>query len=131
MNKYITILLLAFSGSAFSDSFSCIGERGAGVVFGEGIDITSQAYDASSRKFIHSNQTGKWRLFKYGEDKPFFDECANTKNGMRCGLSGDPGFGFFNHFEYGTFTIQFYRAKNNDIAQGIEAIFLAGKCSRI
>ena len=92
MNKYITILLLAFSGSAFSDSFSCIGERGAGVVFGEGIDITSQAYDA---------------------------------------VSGDPGFGFFNHFEYGTFTLQFYRAKNNDIAQGIEAIFLAGKCSRI
>ena len=131
MKKYIAILLLSFSGSAFADSFSCIGEKGAGVVFGKGIDITSQTYDASSRKFIHSNAKGKWQLFKYGEDKPFFDECTNTENGMRCELSGDPGFGFFNHFEYGTFTLQFYRAKNNDIEQGIEAILIAGKCLRI
>ncbi|MDH3630372.1 MAG: hypothetical protein OER98_04560 [Gammaproteobacteria bacterium] len=127
----IAILLLAFSGSLFAESYLCIGEKGAGVNFGNGITISSTEYDMSNQKYILSNRTGEWRLYRFGSEVSVFRECIESTTVMTCRVPNDPDVGFFTRHDYGTFRMLYYTGKNDDPEQGIVMTIMAGKCSKI
>jgi len=68
MSKYIAILLLAFSGSVFAETYLCIVEAGDGVSFDKKTSsLDSQVYADSSKEFVLSNDSGKWVVKRFGQ----------------------------------------------------------------
>ena len=85
MNKYIAILLLVFSGSAFADSYLCIGEEAGGVRK----DMQSRKYkglvlNAKDSKWVVTNEEdagalmeGHWVVKVFSDGGLYFYNCEN------------------------------------------------------
>ena len=58
MKKYIVILLLAFSGSAFAESYLCIADKATGFAFQDG-DWVSNEFNVGDEKYILRERSNK------------------------------------------------------------------------
>ena len=58
MKKYIAILLLAFSGSAFAESYLCIADKATGFAFQDG-DWASNEFNVGDEKYILRERSNK------------------------------------------------------------------------
>jgi len=79
MNKYIAILLLTFSGSAFAKSYVCISD--AVVAISHNYDDSSvdtpKTYDPKLHRFILTNNSGDWILKSMDSDFVLFHKCIS------------------------------------------------------
>ena len=123
MNKYITIILLAFSGSAFAETYLCIAEAGAGVSANESnTKFDAQVYDVSVFKFILSNSDGKWIVKDFGSEQIWL----TCESAFICRTLPNSPTSFGGYF---------LRSNKNDFtaswSQGGESLIVAGRCSKI
>ena len=126
MNKYVVILLLAFSGSAFAESYLCISEAAGGVreKFSLG-KINGLAYTTDT-KWVVRNESGSWLVTEYGRTAPSFDYCnIDTVNTIRCG--DHVGQVFYYHIDSGTYDTYMIRFSESYIDHVIER----GRCTKI
>ena len=69
MNKYLAILLLVFSGSAFAESYLCIAEAAGGVrSFINSNKMKGSSYDAGGAKWIVTGNNKDWEIKLFGTD---------------------------------------------------------------
>ena len=126
MNKYIAIILLTFSGSAFAEAYLCIAEEGAGVSINRTNNtFASNIYDVSGEKYVHSNSSGEWTVTKFG-DEEIWMPCTTQ---FYCAPPKAVGTYFFRDSE------NFFTASWMTIATSPHLvstdITVAGRCSQI
>lgn len=130
MNKYIAILFLVFSGSAFAESYFCAAEKGAGIVEWESGNTEAQIFDVSSQKYILTDSNGSWVVKHFGMDIILFDRCTA---GFHCDRSGEDFAGFFSFIKSrGTFTAYGINGpRNSNESQDFYYFVAIGRCSKI
>jgi len=143
MNKYIAILLLAFSGSAFADPWLCITEHAAGIVFENGKWLSARiAVDDSIEKYIVRklkksdtySDTHAYAVFPFGKDYSLFN-CASrpTDDGKMICLGG----GSNSTFNFSNITGRFVATyadgywRDLDDENSDTPLVTIGRCSKI
>lgn len=88
MNKYIAILLLAFSGSAFGEIFLCVTEAAASVRSSQKSNsYTTPDVDASGVRFVFEKNVSVKRFNKTDAWLPCSDNiCMLTEPGLYSGV---------------------------------------------
>ena len=127
MNKYIAILLLALSGSAFAETYLCIAEAGTGVSFNKSNNtFNAQVYDVSRHKFILSNGSGIWGVKFFGKENLFLP-CFSE---FSCYLDEGAYGGHFSKNRDNTFEATWSIIWDSD-SNVSESITVMGRCSKI
>ncbi len=84
MNKYIAILLLAFSGLAFAESYLCVAAAGSGVLENDKGEIIARIYNVEDEKWVVTDESGQWVVKKLGMDLAYFDSCDAVPTSLHC-----------------------------------------------
>jgi hypothetical protein len=127
MNKYITILLLAFSGSVYAESYLCIAEAAGGVRAGFKHENMEAHVYTTDTKWIVENESGNWVVTEFGNPSPSFDVCEHDiiMSTIRCGdHAGQVFYYHINSSVYDTYMIRFS-------STSIDQIVERGRCSKI
>ena len=126
MNKYIAILLLTFSGSAFAETYLCTAEAGAGVSFDKKTSsFDSRVYNVSSEEFVLSNNSGKWVVKRFGQEKVWLP-CQTE---FVCERQDGSYAGHFIKYDNSNFTAMwFVTHSDTDVS---EDVTMRGRCSKI
>ncbi len=123
MKIYIAILLLAFSGSAFADSYLCVAEVGAGIVEEES-KIRAKVFDVSDAKWIITNESGKWVVKQLGQEFANFDICDSH---FHCEAST----GWAGYFRFYSKALKFEAVTFGLVNDNASRALQMGSCSKI
>ena len=115
MNKYIPILLLAFSGSAFAETYLCVASAGSGVLENDKGEIIARIYNVEDEK---------WLVKKLGVDLAHFNSCGTFPTGLQCEYT-DGWAGFFHLQTYNGTYIALTMGEGGSITAQM------GRCSKI
>ena len=129
MKKYIAILLLTFSGSAFAEAYLCIPEAAAGIRYNPKNDSYYKAvlFDPDQYKFIQSNSSGKWTVKTFELDATAYEYCE-TK--FYCLRSKDNIGDYFIRFNANQFEALLSSITNLETGAANKILYM-GKCSKI
>ena len=123
MQKLAALLLALVSSSAYAETYLCVAEAGAVVEDSQG-SITAGVVNVSQRKYLLTNEGGKWVVKELGMDAPFFDECPSPYFCERAdGYAGT----FFRSRSTGVFTIVWLTQNKG----ANEIVVAKGKCSKL
>lgn len=122
MARIIALILLTVSNFAYAESYLCIAEAGAGVEHG-GKAIYAAVYDVSDKKYIQTNEGGKWVVKELGNETPIFDKCSTSSFCERKEMYG----GTFIRSSDGVFTIVWLAGNNVTVTMYVAK----GRCSKI
>ena len=128
MNKYIAIILLAFTGPAYAETYLCIAEAGAGVSYDKGKHtFGSQTYDVSTIKLIQSNNSGEWVAKAFGDEDIWLD-CASEFMCRTVPEVPQAYSGYFWRKSENKFVASWSTTRDSGVR---EAITVWGRCSKI
>ena len=123
MKIYIAILLLAFSGSAFADSYLCVAEVGAGIVEEES-EMRAKVFDVSDAKWIITNESGKWVVKQFGREFAHYDSCDSQ---FHCEASA----GWAGYFRFYSKALKFEAVTFGLVNDNASRALQMGSCSKI
>jgi len=124
--KYVLILSAFLSSNVFSETYLCIGDKGAEIT-STGQTIHSQVVSAENLKLILSNESGKWELKYHGGAPTGLDKCIN---GALCETSGDGFGGTFFKNKSNVFTFHTLRNYPNNQHKVTDAL-IKGLCTKL
>ena len=124
--RYFLILTAFFSSNVFSETYLCIGDKGAEVT-SIGQTINSQVITAENLKLILSNESGKWTLKYHGGAPTGLDHCIN---GVLCKASGDGFSGTFFKNRSNVFTLHTLALDSNS-PNAITDALIKGLCTKL
>jgi hypothetical protein len=124
MLRTFVALTLIIPSLALSDTFVCVPEKGSGVTTGGNKPIASALYDASTVKWIMTNERGDWRVKQLGEDVDTFDKCTSQ---FFCERSTGYAGVFMRDPDDGTFQVTWITVDG----ERKTLLVAAGKCSKL
>jgi len=129
MNKYIAILLLAFSGTVFAESYLCIPEAAAGISYNykQLNNYQSHKFNEDQYKFLQTNESGKWIVKIYELGVAHYQNCESE---YYCTPSEDTAGDFFLRGKDNQFQALFSAVTNLDTGSANMVLYL-GTCSKI
>ena len=91
MIRLFSLALIAISNFAYAESYLCIAEAGAGIEH-DFKEMHAALYNVSSRKYINTNEGGKWIVKELGNETPITDECHSDGDFCQSkAIQGDDG----------------------------------------
>ena len=115
--------LFLYSSVVCADTYLCIAEAAAGVSHGGPSGIQASTYDASEKKFILTNESGKWLVKELGNDYALFDNCVSKYHCER----KDGYAGAFLRGNDGYFSVTWFTG--NETEQYV--MVAKGRCSKV
>ena len=125
MSKFAVLFFALVSFYAHAETYLCVAEAGAVVEDGgrEGINAGLLA-GVSNKKFIQTNDSGKWLVKELGRDSALFDKCSSQ---YLCESANGYAGVFMRPPSSGVFSVTFM-TRLNEINQLVVA---KGRCTKL
>ncbi len=124
MSKFAVFFFALVSFCAHAETYLCVAEAGALVEDGGREGISAALADVSNKKYIQTNDSGKWLVKELGRDSALFDTCSSQYFCERA--SGYAGV-FMRAPSSGVFSVTFM-TRTNEINQLVVA---KGRCTKL
>lgn len=124
---FILTIIPFLSINVSSETFICIGDKGAEVKNIGKLSIKSEVVTAGNIKLILSDESGDWVLKYHGGAPTGLDKCIN---GTLCETSGDKFGGFFLKNDLNVFTFHAFILDPNN-QTNVTDILVKGLCTSL
>lgn len=124
MRKYLLIVMLLMPVSVNAEAYFCVAEAGAAVEHGGKEGISAYTFNSSNKKYLQSNESGKWVVKEFGNDDPLYDSCVSE---YFC-ENKDGYAGMFMRGDDGVFTATFVAIVEE---KTLVSAVVKGRCSKL